>query len=221
MMNTPTSPQLDAEIFSRLFSETYHQFDLREGTAINSAGVRVIYLSSDIVRGIYEALHYEAGDAWKLILENSGYLWGKHMFESLIKEIQAVSQKNLESLPASDYLHVLETYFSMHGWGKAKIHLQDAPFGIIRVRMTHSLFADALNNVDDRVDAMIAGMLRGFFEKVSGGQSLGCVETACVRRNAAPYCEFLISGMDRISKLRHLIDDEVSPEKILEQLRIL
>ncbi len=220
-MNTTTTPQLDAEIFLNLFSEAHHHFDMREGTVTNSAGVRVIYLSSDIVRGIHEALNYEAGEAWKLILEKCGYLWGKHMFESLLKEIQAVSQHNLEHLPASEYINTLEAYFSMHGWGNAKIHLQDAPHGIIRVTMTHSLFADALNHIDDRVDAMIAGMLRGFFEKVSGGQLLGCVETACVRRNAEPRCEFLISGIERIEKLAHLIDDEVAPNKILEQLRAL
>ncbi len=216
-----SAPPLDAEIFTRLFSEAHHHFDMREGTVINSAGVRVIYLSSDIIRGIYEALNYEAGEAWKLILENCGYLWGQHMFESLLKEIQLVSQKNLGALPAVEYVRTLEAYFSMHGWGDAKIHLQDASFGIVRVTMTHSLFADALNHVDDRVDAMIAGMLRGFFEKISGGQDLGCVETACARRNAAPQCEFLISGAQRISRLTHLIEDEVSPEKVLQQLRVI
>jgi len=220
-MDTATIPHLEEDVFTRLFSEAYHHFDMREGTVANSAGVRVIYLSSDIVRGIYEALNYEAGEAWKLILESCGYLWGKHMFESLVKEIQAVSQQNLENLPATEYLSALEAYFSMHGWGNVKIHLQDAPYGIVRVTMTHSLFVDALNHVDDRVDAMIAGMLRGFFEKVSGGQQLGCIETACACRNAEPQCEFLISGIERIEKLMHLVEDEVAPNKILEQLRVL
>jgi len=213
-----TLPTLEAEIFERLLGEKNYHFDLTEGTVVNTAGVRLVYLSSDFIKGIYEALYFEAGEAWHLILKNCGYLWGKRVFDTLQKELEFATQLSLGQLSVVDYLKLIESYFARYGWGRMTIHLEDAPqYGIVRVTMTHSLFANALHHLEERVDGMIAGMLQGLFEKISG-QSLDCIEVACAQRDAEP-CVFLISAPKRIAAIEHLVADRVTVADILEQLR--
>ncbi len=207
------------QVFQRLFGDEGYHFDLIGGTIENQAGTRIIYISTDIIRGIYEALYTEAGDAWKVVLKSCGYLWGKRVATSLDKELQALINQRLDNLTVKEYIDLIEYYFAMHGWGKVAIHLEDAQaYGIVRATLTHSLFVNALNQLDDHVDAMIAGMLKGLFESISG-QALDCIEVTCARRHAAPCCEFLISAPARITSITSLIDEEVTFDDILEQLR--
>lgn len=217
-----TNQKLEDKVFEKLLGESGYFYDLKGGTVVNYNGTRMIYLSSDIIRGIYEALYIEAGDAWKLILSNCGYRWGKQLYDGFNKELQIMSQTTLENLTVSEFVDFIENYFNQHGWGKIKIHLDDAStYGIIRVSMTYSLFADTLNHLRDRVDFMIAGMLKGLFEKVSG-QTVDCLEIKCSARGGAPGCEFVISGQNRLRLLEPLIEnDDPSLEKLLAQLREL
>jgi uncharacterized protein len=217
-----TNRKLEDKVFEKLLGESGYFYDLKEGTVVNHNGTRMIYLSSDIIRGIYEALYIEAGDAWKLILSNCGYRWGKQLYDGFNKELQIMSQTTLENLTVSEFVDFIENYFNQHGWGKIKIHLDDASaYGIIRVSMTYSLFADTLGHLRDRVDFMIAGMLKGLFEKVSG-QTVDCLEIKCSARGGAPSCEFVITGQNRIRLLEPLIEnDDPSLEKLLAQLREL
>ncbi len=217
-----THRTLENAVFEKLLGESGYFYDLKAGTVINYNGSRIIYLSSDIIRGIYEALYIEAGDAWKLILSNCGYRWGKQLYEGFNKELQLTNQTALENFTVSDFVEFVEQYFNMHGWGKVKIHLEDAStYGIIRVSMTHSLFVDTLSHLRDRVDFMIAGMLRGLFEKISN-HTLDCLEIKCSARGAAPSCEFVITGQQRIRLLEPLVENDDPPlEKLLAQLREL
>ena len=210
---------LEAETFKRLFGDQDYHFDLVEGTINNPAGVRMIYLSADIIRGIYEALYFEAGEAWQIILNNCGYLWGKRMFDVLSQELHSLSRQELHELNVADYVHFLEEYFSSHGWGQIKVHLDDAPqYGIVRVSMQHSLFAESLSHLDERVDAMIAGMLRGFFEKIADAE-LECVEAQCSCQQHVEHCEFLLSSASRLEQIQNLIEEKSALEPILKQLR--
>jgi len=212
------SALLEADVFERLFGDSGYHYDLVAGTVTNPANIRVIYFSTDILRGIYDALEYEAGGAWRIILHSCGYLWGKNVFNILEKEFKAIAGGELRRQTVGDYLCLLEQYFSLHGWGKLNIVLDDAPqYGIVRASLEYSLFADALGHVNEPVDAMIAGMLRGFFEKISG-QSLGCVEAACVRQGAA-RCEFLISGAERLRAIEDLLNQNIPLEAVLAHLR--
>lgn len=217
-MSEPNYPSISADQLQRLFGEVGSHFDLNEGIVTDPFNTRIIYLSTDIVRGIYEALSYEAGAAWKLILQNSGYLWGKSIFNSLEKGLPVIAKQELRKLTVADYLTVLENYFAMHGWGKLAVDLSAAPqHGIVRIQMQHSLFAEALPHVNETVDALIAGMLRGFFEKISG-RELDCVETACIRLGA-PACEFLISAPSRIQAIMPDVERGASTEAVLQALR--
>jgi len=216
---TPT-PEVDADLLERLFGGTFYEVDLHEGTTRSPNQVRVIYLSTDIIRGIYEALHYEAGEAWRIILKNCGYLWGKRVYGEIEKDFELLTSKPIHHIALPEYVRLTEEYFSAHGWGKLSFNLDDAAtYGIVRAQLTHSLFVNALPTVNGRVDAMIEGMLRGWFERISGREDLDCLEITCTRQNAGPYCEFVISASERIAKIETLVEERASPHAILARLR--
>lgn len=202
--NAPSG--LAAQTYERLFGEQYQQFDLREGTVANLTGSRVIYMSADIIRGIYEALHYEAGEAWSVILKSCGQYWGQRTATLLTRELRNLLDRPLEQLTVNEFVDLLETYFAMHGWGRIKVRLDTArSHGIIRVTMTHSLFADALGHVEGQVDFLAAGMLKSLFETISG-QTLDCIEIGG-SRTPIPTTEFLISGPERMALLADVAAD--------------
>ncbi len=218
--STLTQSLID-DLFEQLFGLRQDQFDLHEGVITNPSDIRVIYLSADIIRGIYDALHYEAGESWGIILKSCGHLWGQRIAKLLEREVQLKAQRRLEAFTVAEYVALVENYFSHHGWGKLTIHLDDAAdYGIVRATLTHSFFAATLTQVEGPVDFMIAGMLQGLFERLSGCE-LDCLELTSPRQNAAPASEFLITAPQRLASLETLIGEGVPFEVLLNQLRQL
>ena len=208
-----------AHVVERLFGHDYCDFDLFEGTALNAVNVRMIYLSSDIIRGIYEALSVEAGDAWRLILKTCGHIWGKRVSASLQQEISLLINKGMDELPVQQYVEIFEDYFRMNGWGKLTIDLDGAQqHGIVHASLTHSLFVSALNHLNDYVDHMVAGMLQGMFESISG-QSLDCIEVTCACKTQTTTCEFIISGAERIKAIEPFAEKGATLDAIIDRLR--
>ncbi len=208
-----------AHVVERLFGHDYCDFDLFEGTALNAVNVRMIYLSSDIIRGIYEALYVEAGEAWRIILKTCGHVWGKRVSASLQQEVSLLMNAGMDELPVEQYVELFENYFSLNGWGKLTIDLNAAQqHGIVHANLTHSLFVHALNHLNDYVDPMVAGMLQGMFESISG-QSLDCIEVTCACKAHTAKCEFLISGAERIKSIEPFVEKEATLDAIIERLR--
>jgi uncharacterized protein len=211
--------QLQTQVLERLFGDHAYQYDLREGTVHTHSNMRMIYLSADIVCGIHQALTYEAGEAWRIILHSCGYLWGKSVFKNLSKDFKLLAYQDLHQISVAEYVLLMEQFLSAHGWGEAKIYLDDAErYGIVRVSLGYSLFVEVLNHVEERVDAMIEGMLHGFFEQISGDTQLGCIEVACARLGA-PRCEFLISGAARLERIEKSVSKGADLATILAELR--
>ncbi len=199
----------------RFFSENDHKWDLVTGTIFNQGGTRVVYLSSDVIKGVYTALEYEAGEAWKIILQNCGYKWGKRVAEHLDRELSELFKKSTTNVTVNDYVRLLEAYFVYHGWGNIKVNLENAiKHGVISINLTNSIFEQVLNDVDGHVDQMIEGMLRSQFEHISGCE-LDCVQISSVR-DGADSCEFIISAPDRIEKTRAKVEEKASRESIYE-----
>jgi predicted hydrocarbon binding protein len=213
--------KLTMQVLNLMFAAENCQYDLVAGTVSGSFD-RVIYLSSDLIIGIYEALNYEAGEAWGLIFSNCGYLWGKHEIERLKKTLKLSVQQELEQLSVHEFTTLIEAYFSKQGWGRAKIYLDDAEqYGIIRVTLKNSLFDANLSQVQGSVNYMIAGLLRAFFEYISQA-NLGCLETSWHRNGDKSSCELLISGRERITLLEEEFHNtSVDIEAALGRLRVL
>ncbi len=219
-LDSSMTQELVNQIYERLFGEAGQHYDLYEGTISSAANVRIIYLSADIIRGIYDALSYEAGEAWSLILHNCGTRWGKRVSASLERELRALANRRMEGLVVKEYCDLLESYFAYHGWGKLKIHLDLAQSdGVVFFELVNGIFSNVLTNVEGPVDYMIEGMLKGMFSVVSGGQSLGCVQL--VPSGPKPYqsVHFLLSGADRIESVSASITPGISLDDALRQLR--
>lgn len=215
-----TAGHLSTQILNQLFGDSTLNFNLSQGTVHSAAETRVIYLSSDIIRGIYDVLKYETGDAWSLILKNCGVIWGERVSISLDKELSVTGSQKLGALSVDSFIHLLETYFASHGWGKMKIYLDDAETnGIVRASLKNSLFADTLKHLNSPIEFMIAGMLQGIFSKISG-HDLACIQVSYETTGTA-NSEFVISAKSRIETLEQSgFAQELSPDEILARLRI-
>jgi uncharacterized protein len=219
-LDSSMTQDLVNQVYERLFGESGQFYDLYEGTISSAANVRIIYLSTDIIRGIYDALSYEAGEAWSLILHNCGVRWGKRTAASLERELRALANRRMDGLIVREYCDLLESYFAFHGWGKLKIHLELAQSdGVVYFSLTNGIFSSVLTNVAGPVDHMIEGMLCGMFGVVSGGHALGCAQV--IPDSPKPYetVYFLLSGADRIESVASSIVPGMALEDALRVLR--
>lgn len=187
----------------RFFCETRLVYDLEAGTIRNPGAERLVYVSADLMRGIHLALVEETADAWKIIFHNCGRTWGKRVASHLDAGLEKTGRSAQAQLPLEAYLAFVEAYFAEHGWGRLKLDLAHAERGLVVARLDHSYFVNVLADVDDFVDPLLAGILRGFIEHVSGAD-LGCAEIACVRKGA-PQCVFAITAPSRLEQIETLI----------------
>lgn len=204
--------QLDLE---RFFSETRLAYDLEAGTVKKPDAERMIYVSADLMRGIYQALFEETADAWKIIFRNCGRTWGKRVAGRLDTGLIQAGHASQAALPLEGYLAFIEAYFAEHGWGRLRMDLDHASRGLVVARLENSYFVNVLAEVDDLVDPLLAGILQGFVEHVAGAE-LGCAEIACVRKGA-PACVFAITAPARLDQVESMFG--VKPaEEILAAL---
>lgn len=213
-----TNQKLSEGLIDMLFGTSQCKYDL-VGGKVTGITDRVIYLNSDLIKGMYEALNFEAGDAWSLIFKNCGYLWGKREISRMNKEIQVRMRKELGELSVGEFLDLVENYFARQGWGKIKILLDDAEqYGVVRITFKNSLFDANLSHVNGSVNYMIAGILRAFFEYISQA-TLDCLEVSWHRDGENANSELLISGRERIEALEQRINN--TSHDIEEALGIL
>jgi len=204
-------------VLKKIFGSSELAFDLAEGTVRGYKQVRVIYLSEDIIRGVYEALLHETGEAWALIMRTAGTSWGKRTAKLLDYQVQELSPQGAGKMPVADYFKLLELYYQIHGWGNATFDLSLArAHGVIRVRFTESIFAKALSDLGEPVDHMIGGMLTGMFSGVSRAE-LDFAEVASPLLGA-PHTEFLISSPRRIEEIGAFVEERMPAEEICEHL---
>lgn len=200
---TPATPLTDA-LLKQLFGAESLSFTLNEGTIQDSHRGRQIFISSEQLLGIYKALNNETGDAWSIVMKNCGYTWGARMVKSLDAQLLEHHGRYSGDLGVDEFCHLIERYFSNHGWGRLSIQLSDAlDCGIVRVDLQDSLFADALKEVKGPTDFLIAGMLRAIFEHVAG-RELDVIQIICRRQGPHSESGFLISAPERIAHIEEL-----------------
>ena len=204
-------------VLEQVFGNSELSWDLAEGTVRGFKEVRVIYLSEDIIRGIYEALLHETGEAWSMILQTAGLTWGRRTTKLLDLQVEDIAPNGLTKLSVNDYFKLLQTYYQLHGWGLANFDLSRARSnGVIRVTLDDSIFVHSLSDLAEPVDHMIGGMLTGMFEIMSK-RSLGFAEVASPLLGA-PSTEFLITAPRRIEEIMPLIEDRLPADEICEHL---
>lgn len=214
-----TTQHLTENIYERLFSDTGQHFDLYEGTVSSPGGAKVVYLSTDIIAGIYQAIKYEAGDAWTVILKSCGKRWGKRVAGSLEKEMRSVLNRKFDALSVSDYVHLLEQYFAYHGWGKITFNLDGVEnYGIVQADLKDGIFRYALPQATGSVDYLIAGMLIGIFEQISQTQ-LDVLQVDSTAGDGTVTTHMLLTVPERVEWGQAQVDAGVDFQTLLHEMR--
>jgi predicted hydrocarbon binding protein len=180
-----------------LFETQLLSYDLREGVVFNPARTRLCLLSTDLLNGVYKAVHEEAGPAWRLIFKHCGRTWGQRLCRRLDRECMALAGKPLRELPLEEFLNFVTRYFSFHGWGQVGLDVTHATrSGIVEASLANSVFAAIITDEEEMVDSMICGILASLLSHLSGNE-LDCLQTVCSSKGAE-VSRFLISGTTRL-----------------------
>jgi len=192
-------------------------FDLYEGTIIDPADTRVIFLATDILRGIHAALSYEAGDAWRIVLYRCGFLWGKKTLQQFVRQSQGAFGAKFELISVDAFMGNFVASIGANGWGVLSFDLsQLVTNGVMRFELKKSLFSEALEHLRDRVDYLVAGMLAGIFSDLSR-QDLACIEITSAL-TGADASVFLVSAKVRIESLLSGVESGATESELLEVL---
>lgn len=201
----------------RIFDDHAFTTDLVAGKVMNPAHNRILYLSEDIIRGIYEALVEETGPAWKLILYNCGLLWGQRLVKRVDREMNDLCQTSFSKLPLSAFLQFVENYFAAHGWGQLSIDVRlTQEHGVIRLQLDNSFCAQVLQDVDDFADPLVAGTLAALFTYISG-RDLTCLQITSPTMGEETS-EFVISTPERIESVEEEVERGVLVDELVAKL---
>jgi uncharacterized protein len=214
-----TTQYLTENIYERLFSDEGQHFDLYEGTVNSPGGAKVVYLSTDIIAGIYQAIKYEAGDAWMVILKSCGKRWGKRVAGALEKEMRSVLNRKFDALTVTEYVELLEQYFAYHGWGNIRLNLDGVEkYGIVQADLKDGIFKYALPQVTGSVDYLIAGMLIGISEQISQTQ-LDVLQVDSTASDGSVTTHMLLTVPERIEWGQAQVDAGVDFQTLLLEMR--
>ncbi len=170
-------------------------------------GARVVFAAVEAMRSLHDVVENERLGAWRVAMQATGHICGRSIASDLELRLGALGKPALAALPLEACLVLIERSFAIHGWGRLELDLAyAAQYGLVLARVEHSFFVEALPHATDFVDPLIAGMLQGFFEHISG-QSLGCEEISCIRHpvtgSVSPaLCTFAITAPERLATIR-------------------
>jgi predicted hydrocarbon binding protein len=167
---------------------------------LEQAGARVVGAPGELLHSLRFVLEKDFPGAGTTVFKASGVATGKAIGGQLDAALSRQGKPVLSALPLDACLALLEEQLAAEGWGRVSLDLGDAAeHGFMVARLEQSVLVDALAEVDDFVDALLAGILAGFFQHISG-EPLDCEEIACVRRGA-PECVFVITAAERLAPL--------------------
>ncbi|HVS52939.1 MAG TPA: 4-vinyl reductase [Opitutaceae bacterium] len=199
---TLTALGLDPLIDSHRFAHS-----AASGTLKNPAGIRIVAAGREFFRSLRFILEKENPGTWKTVLQSAGHRASRDIAQHLDAELGRLGKPALSALPLDACLVLIERYLALHGWGRVKFDLADAAeHGFIVARAEHSFAVEALADRDDFADPLLAGMLQGFIEHISG-QPLGAEEIACARHGAAA-CTFVITAQERLDSVAASVGHE-------------
>lgn len=187
------------------------------GVLATIGGARMVGLPQNFTHAFRHVLQAEKAGAWPRALSRCGTAQGRKIAEAFDRELSAAGQPALGELPLESCVSLIERHFAAQGWGALKLDLADAAtHGLVLARLEHSYFVEALPDADHFTDALLAGLLQGFFEHVSG-QQLVCAEIGCARRGQ-PHCTFVIAAAELLTPVIPLVGRS-PPDAILAKLR--
>ncbi len=184
---------------------------------LEHGGSRVAGAPAELWRSLRFVLEKEGAGTWASVLKATGVATGKSIGVELDADLARHAKSALNALPLDACLALLERRLALRGWGRVQLDLADAAdHGFMVARLDDSASVEALSDIDDFVDPLVAGILSGFFQYISG-EPLECEEIACVRRGA-PQCVFVITAAERLAPLLPLRGRE-SADALIARLK--
>jgi predicted hydrocarbon binding protein len=212
----PADPILATLGLDRFIDERGLTRDAISGT-LEHAGGRVVAAPPEFLRSLRFVLNQDSGGRWTTVAKSGGLAAGKALGAQLDTALTRSRKPALAALPFDACLALLERQLALEGWGRVQLDLSGAAdHGVIVARLQHSPFVEALPDMNDFVDPLLAGLLAGFFQHISG-EPLGCDEVACARRGA-PECVFVITAEERLASIRALYGRE-SADALIARLK--
>ncbi len=180
-------------------------------------GTRVVGAGAELIRALHFVFEAERPGYWAAVMKRAGIATGKAFAAHLDAQFASAGNLRLASMPLAACLEFLVRHVTEHGWGRLSIDATGAAeHGVVVAHLMQSFAAETLTGTENSADPLLAGMLQGYFEHVTG-QTLGCEEIACMRQGA-PQCTFVLATTDRLQPILPFIGVETA-DQIIARLR--
>lgn len=194
----------------------YASTDVIKGVTRNRAGTRIIALSEDFLLGMRRVLIDECGAAADSVAHSIGKKWGRLFAQRFSREMNDYYGRPINEFPLAVFHACLIELFSHHGWGRIRLEWERKDVGIIGVAVDSALMSTLVRDAAAPVDAMLAGVLAGFFSDLSG-EDLECAQTQCLACGAAES-RFVLALASRLAGAEQWTRDRLNHEEIVEKL---
>jgi predicted hydrocarbon binding protein len=195
---------------------TYCHTDVRRGVTRTRTGVRLVTLTTDFLVGFRRAIVDECGPAADTVFAACGRKWGGFLAKRFETEMEAFHGRPLHEMSLAKVQALLADLFSHHGWGTVRADLTRHDQGLIVVTAEEPIFASLSGPAEKPVDALLAGILAGFFGTLFG-RDLDCVQTACKARGEAAS-KFVLGLTPRLAGARGWVDSGKNHEQVVAEL---
>jgi len=187
----------------------------KAGTLTNLLGGRAASMPETLVRSLRLVLENHRAGAWAGTLQKSGAACGKALAVGLDRRLREIQAPLLAAMPLETALELLVQLFAAHAWGVLTLDTAGtSSHGVVVAHVEQDYFAGALRETNGFTDPLVAGVLRGYFEHITG-QALACVELTCA---GSAKCSFVLTTPDRIAPLKEMIGREPA-EAVLARLK--
>jgi len=168
-----------------------------QGRFADPLSSRVVFAPAAALAGLHHVIEHERAGAWAATMKTCGLACGLESAKNLDAQLARAGKPALAALPLEACLALLERLFAVQGWGRLGLELAYADQGVLIAHLEKSPFVETLPEAEHFTDAMIAAVLRGFFEYLTG-QTLDAEEIGCARRGAA-RCSFVITAPEKLA----------------------
>ncbi len=218
---TTTAPTTNGKLAhpnrSNYFAEgKYAKTNPQTGVTRTPGGTRLVALSDDFLRGLQRAVADECGPAATTVFYTCGQRWGELFAKRMEKELSDYYGQSLSTFSVPMFEATLVELFSHHGWGRLKFDMSRHHQGLIIATLGNGMVAELFTPEEVSEDALLAGIMAGFFRYLSG-QDLMCVQTQFENRGA-PNSQFVIGLSSRLSGVGPWVDNGRTHEEILDEL---
>lgn len=177
--------QEDERLAGNYFApDAYIQGDFEAGLIESRHGDRLVALPETLLRGIYDGIEAEIGQASGLVIFNCGRWWGKSFYARFVEEVSQYYGKSIAELEMVELLQCIKECWKAHGWGTFNLDVSYYQQGFLIVKVNNSAFAEVARKDSDQPACYLeAGILSSFFSQLTG-QNLHCVQTECESQGA-------------------------------------